>query len=98
MIIESMSIITLHLSINNPCNTTFIDADSGKAIYAVETTHENAQGGKTWTTIKRLEGDGEDILLCKSEWRDVQSDLITMAGKTMPSSSWLKKSIIPFVE
>jgi len=100
MIIESMSIITLNLSDNNPFNTTFVDADSGKAVYSVKTEHEDSENGeKTWTTIKRLEGNGEEVVLCKSEWRNVLSDLITMGQRTeaIPANTWLKKSVIPFV-
>jgi hypothetical protein len=87
-----MSVTTLLLEPDNPCQTTITDRDSGQIVYIVETQHTNK---RTITVVKNAQGE----TLASSEWRDVRSDLITLGkGKQVPSSAWLKKSIVPFKE
>ena len=83
---------SLILQPDNPCNTVIADSDSGEILYTVTTTHP---GYKTVTAIKNADGD----TIASSEWRDVQSDIITLGNnKPVPSSTWLRKSMVPFKE
>ena len=83
---------SLILQPDNPCNTTITDSDSGEILYTVTTTHPEH---KTITVIKNADGD----TIASSEWRDVQSDIITLGNsKPVPSSTWLRKNMMPFKE
>ena len=77
---------------DNPCNTTITDRDSGEVRYIVVTEHPNH---KTITTVNNAAGE----TVASSEWRDVQSDILTFRGNSpVPVSHWLKKSMMPFKE
>jgi hypothetical protein len=82
----------LILEPDNPCNTTIVDNVSDVIRYRVTTEHTK---NKTVTYVKNAAGE----TIASSEWRDIQSDMITI-GKNppVPSSTWLKKSMIPFKE
>lgn len=84
-------LFTLVLTPDNPSNTTITDGDNGKVLYRVATEH----GKETVTRVQSATGG----TIASWEWRDVRSDVITLGtGTPMPTSAWLKKSIIPFKE
>lgn len=86
------TVTTLVLTPNNPSNTTITAEGSDDILYIVETQHTNK---RSITTFKNGNGD----VLASSEWKDVQSDIITLGTNTpVPSSVWLKKSWVPFKE
>jgi hypothetical protein len=84
-------ITTLIFDPDNPCNTTITDSDTCKVVYKVVTEH----GKQTVTRVKNAAGE----TIASWEWRDVRSDIITLGdGTPVPTSAWLKKSLIPFKE
>ena len=85
-------LLTLTLDVDDPCNTVFADEENPDAVYySVESKHDK----ETTTTVY----NGEETVVAKWEWRDVQSDIITFPNsKPIPVSSWLHKSLIPFAE
>jgi hypothetical protein len=92
-IMSDSEIATFILTPDNPCNTTITDSETEKILYIVETQHDNK---RTITRVRNSEG----TTLASSEWRDVQSDIITLgeSGTPVSVSAWLKKSIVPFKE
>jgi hypothetical protein len=83
---------SLILEPDNPCNSIITDGDSGKVCYTVKTEHSSQ---KTVTVVKNAAGE----TIASSEWRDVQSDIITLRNNSpVPASAWLKKSMMPFKE
>jgi hypothetical protein len=86
-------VATLVLNPDNPCNTTITNGETQEVLYTVVTEHENQ---RTVTWVKNAVG----MTVITSEWRDVQSDLITLGegGTPVPQSVWLRKSWIPFKE
>ncbi|KAI3618852.1 hypothetical protein WG66_000511 [Moniliophthora roreri] len=82
--------LALILTPNNPCNTKISDNDDGKVLYEVATEH----GKDTVTKVKRT-SDGQTV--ASWVWRDIRSDVITFGNaSSIPSSAWLKKSMVPF--
>ncbi|ESK97321.1 hypothetical protein Moror_17752 [Moniliophthora roreri MCA 2997] len=82
--------LTLILTPNNPCNTRLSDSNSGKVLYEVATE----RGKDTVTKVKRA---SDNQTVASWVWRNIRSDVITFGNASpMPSSAWLKKSLIPF--
>ncbi|KIM40466.1 hypothetical protein M413DRAFT_445923 [Hebeloma cylindrosporum] len=81
--------LILVLQPDNPSNTKITDKDTGELVYTVHTEHEK----ETITYVK----DAEGKILAQWEWHDTRSDIVTLGNaKPMPSSVWLRKSLIPF--
>ncbi|KAF8883018.1 hypothetical protein BD779DRAFT_1612370 [Infundibulicybe gibba] len=82
-------ILTLILEPDNPCNTSIMDEDGSELMYRVSTEH----GKETVTRVKNAAGE----VIASWEWKDVRSDIITLGnGTPVPTSTWLRKSMIPF--
>jgi len=82
-------LLILVLQPDNPSNTKITDKDTGELVYTVHTEHEK----KTTTYLK----DADGTLVAQWEWHDTRSDILTLGNaKSMPSSAWLQKSLIPF--
>ena len=88
-----MGYIILTLLQDNPCNTTIVD-EVDNILYSVSTDFSDAN--KPTTYVKR----DDDEIIAKWVWRSgLRSDLLTFGNEPpVSASSWLKKSIIPFVE
>ncbi|KAI0806280.1 hypothetical protein BC629DRAFT_1486675 [Irpex lacteus] len=82
-------ILTLTLTIDNPCNTTLV-SQTGVNLYSVSTESTKKT---TTTTVRNASGE----VIASLEWRDVRPDRVTYGSKKDISlADWMKKSIIPF--
>jgi len=80
----------LVLKPDNPSNTSLVDSATGEVVYKVITKHESK---KATTYVE----DAQGKTVASWEWRDVRSDVLTLAGgKPQHASSWLSESKIPF--
>ncbi|KAF9048476.1 hypothetical protein BJ165DRAFT_1343445 [Panaeolus papilionaceus] len=86
------ALLVLVLTPDNPCNTTITDQESEEVLFQVSTEHDS----KNSTTFLK---DGQGYTIASWEWRDVRSDVLKIGNaEPIPSSAWLHKSMIPFVD
>ena len=95
LIIATMDSLTLILEPDHPCNTRITkDSWHGELLYIVDTEVLHPDK-KTVTSVRKPNG----VLVASFEWKDLKSDVVTLGiREPIPTSSWLKKSIIPFNE
>ncbi|PPQ63929.1 hypothetical protein CVT24_010327 [Panaeolus cyanescens] len=87
-----MSLLVLVLTPDNPCNTTITNQETEEVIFHVSTEHDSK---RSTTFLKDANGN----TLASWEWHDVRSDTVKLGdAEPVPSSAWLHKSIIPFVD